>query len=172
MPLTASSAPYDLRSCSTTIALTCRSVLGRPKTQLVDKWACLTCVWMYEGPDQLCERLAADVDEAFPELVVAHQDLVFGVALRVLRDASAAQDVAQDAFVRAYRALRRYPPERVREMRLRPWLARIALNAARNEVRARRADASHTANEALDDAADRLASPTDGPLRLVERSDE
>src|SRR3954451_7017777 len=127
---------------------------------------------MYEGPDQLCERLATDVDEAFPELVMAHQDLVFGVALRVMRNESAAEDVAQDSFVRAYRALRRYPPERVRAMRLRPWLARIALNAARNEVRARRADASREANETLDNAADHLASPLDGPLRLVERNDE
>jgi RNA polymerase sigma factor (sigma-70 family) len=125
---------------------------------------------MYEGPDQLCERLATDVDDAFPELVAAHQDLVFGVALRVMRNESAAEDVAQDSFVRAYRALRRYPPERVRAMRLRPWLARIALNAARNEIRSRRGDAAKQAE--LDDAAERVATPADGPLRLVERNDE
>ena len=123
---------------------------------------------MQEGSDPLCERLATDVDEAFPELVARPQDLVFGVALRVMRNESTAEDVAQDSFVRAYRALRRYPPERVRELRLRPWLARIALNAARNEIRARKVHA-----EQLDDDA-RTASrrSADGPLRLAERNDE
>lgn len=117
-------------------------------------------------PDPLCERLATDVDEAFPELVVANQDLVFGVALRVVRDAHAAEDVAQEAFVRAYRALRRYPNQQVRELRLRPWLARIALNAARNEVRGKRSDVD------IEHAAASLAEPSEGPLRLAERNDE
>ena len=121
---------------------------------------------MQSQPDALCERLATDVDAAFAELVVAHQDLVFGVALRVTRNEAAAQDAAQDAFVRAYRALHRYPPERVRELRLRPWLARVALNAARNATRAERNDSE------LDDAARDVASKEEGPLRLAERNDE
>jgi len=121
---------------------------------------------MQESPNPLCERLAADVDAAFPELVVAHQDLVFGVALRVVHDEHAAQDVAQEVFVRAYRALRRYPERQVQELRLRSWLARIALNAARNEVRARRA------HDDIDDTAATLAEPGEGPLRLAERNDE
>jgi RNA polymerase sigma-70 factor (ECF subfamily) len=127
---------------------------------------------MYEATDELCERLATDVDEAFPDLVAAHQDLVFGVALRVTRNESAAEDVSQDAFVRAYRALSRYPSERLREMHLRPWLARIALNTARNEMRKRRTEAANEAGEALDDAAERLPAADDGPVRLVERNDE
>lgn len=87
---------------------------------------------------ELCARLASDLDGAFAELVTTHQDLVFGVALRVVGDDASAEDVFQDAFVRAYRALKRYPSERVRELRPRPWLARIALNTARNHVRSRR----------------------------------
>jgi len=90
---------------------------------------------MQQQPDDLCDRLATDVDEAFPELVGAHQDLVFGVALRVVGNGATAQDVAQEAFVRAYRALKRYPPGRIRDLHVRPWLARIALNAARNNLR-------------------------------------
>jgi len=121
---------------------------------------------MQTQPSELCERLATDVDEAFPELVGAHQDLVFGVALRVVHDATSAQDVAQDAFVRAYRALKRYPPERVRELRLRPWLARIALNAARNEVRDRKPLAE------LDDEATTLTDAAAGPVYIAERNDD
>ena len=117
-------------------------------------------------PDVLCERLATDVDEAFPELVVTHQDLVYGVALRVTRDATTAEDVAQDAFVRAYRALKRYPPARVRELRLRPWLARISLNAARNEIRGRKQ------HDDLEDEAASMKDSAAGPLNIAERNDE
>jgi RNA polymerase sigma factor (sigma-70 family) len=121
---------------------------------------------MLERSDDFCERLAGDVDQAFPELVEAHQDLVFGVALRVVRNEATAQDVAQEAFVRAYRALKRYPPGRRRELHLRPWLARIALNAARNEIR------GYRNHEDFDDAAVSITDPADGPLRLAERTDE
>jgi RNA polymerase sigma-70 factor (ECF subfamily) len=113
--------------------------------------------------------LGTDVDEAFPDVVAAYQDLVFGVALRVTRDESAAEDAAQEAFVRAYRALTRYPAARIHELRLRPWLARIALNAARNVVRGRR---PHDGLGGLDDAALQIPARDDGPLRLAERSDE
>lgn len=122
---------------------------------------------MHPTGDPLCDRLADDVDSAFADLVTIHQDLVFGVALRVVRDEATAQDVAQDSLVRAYRALKRYPADRIRDMRLRPWLARITLNSARNEIRAR------PQHDQIDDAAaDRLAAPADGPSRLAERRDE
>jgi RNA polymerase sigma-70 factor (ECF subfamily) len=121
---------------------------------------------MHEAGDVLCERLASDVESAFPDVVSAHQDMVFGVALRVLRDDAAAQDVAQEALVSAYRALKRYPAERIRALRLRPWLARIALNAARNTLRGRRQ------HDQIEDVAGRLAASTDGPAQLTERRDE
>ena len=120
---------------------------------------------MQSQSDALCERRATDVGEAFPELVVRHQDLVFGVALRMCATMTTAEDVAQDAFVRAYRALRRYPASRIRELRLRPWLARIALNAARNAPRSARRWRAGRREQAV-------PSKEDGPLRLAERSDE
>ena len=120
---------------------------------------------MHERTDELCERLATDVDEAFPELVDAHQDVCFGVALRVVHDEATAEDIAQETLVRAYRALKRYPAQRVRELRLRPWLARIALNTARNAVRSRR---DHEDLERADGAV----APGDGPVRIAERNDE
>jgi RNA polymerase sigma-70 factor (ECF subfamily) len=46
-----------------------------------------------------------------------------------------AEEVAQDAFVRAYRAIGGYDADRVRELRLRPWLATITVNLARNRRR-------------------------------------
>ncbi len=82
--------------------------------------------------------LAADLDGAFEALVVRYQDRLFGCALHLLGDAGAAEEAAQDALVRAYRALARYAPERVRDLALRPWLYRILLNVVRNRVRGKR----------------------------------
>jgi RNA polymerase sigma-70 factor (ECF subfamily) len=86
---------------------------------------------------ELPDRLARDLDGAFEELVRGHERLVFGLALRVVGDRADAEEVAQDTFERAYHALAGYPAERVAAMRLRPWLARIALNLARNRLRRR-----------------------------------
>jgi RNA polymerase sigma factor (sigma-70 family) len=86
---------------------------------------------------ELPDRLARDLDGSFEELVRGHERLVFGLALRVVGDRADAEEVAQDTFERAYHALAGYPAERVAAMRLRPWLARIALNLARNRLRRR-----------------------------------
>ena len=83
----------------------------------------------------LAERLATDLDASFDDLVLAHQDRLFTIARRLLGDPSDAEEVAQDALVRAYRALAGYPAERIRELRLRPWLAAIVVNLARNRRR-------------------------------------
>lgn len=115
--------------------------------------------------DPLCLRLADDLDGAFPDLVADHQQLVFGVAVRVVGD-SHADDVAQEVFVRAYRALKKYPEQRVREMRLRPWLARLALNQARNAIRGRREHVD------VADVADSQASREDGPAQLIQRGED
>jgi RNA polymerase sigma factor (sigma-70 family) len=90
-----------------------------------------------EPQPELPARLARDLDGSFEELVLAHQRLVYGLALRVVADPADAEEVAQDTFVRAYHALAGYEVERVAAMRLRPWLAQIALNLARNRRRRR-----------------------------------
>lgn len=72
--------------------------------------------------------------EAFGELIRRHQDFVYGAALRVVRNPVLAQDVAQDAFVRAYEAL----PDFHGQAAVRSWLYRIAANLALNAVQRRR----------------------------------
>jgi RNA polymerase sigma-70 factor (ECF subfamily) len=51
------------------------------------------------------DRLRAGDATAFEELVITYQHRVFGVALRMLGNAAEAEEVAQEAFVRAHRAL-------------------------------------------------------------------
>jgi RNA polymerase sigma-70 factor, ECF subfamily len=80
-------------------------------------------------------RLAADPDGAFPVFVSHHQDLVYGLAMRWTGRPADAEDVAQEAFLRAWRALRRYEADRIAALHARGWLARIVLNLARNRAR-------------------------------------
>lgn len=68
---------------------------------------------------------------AYAELVAAHQEMAFRTAFLVLGDAAEAEDAAQEAFVKAYRALDRFREDAP----FRPWLLRIAANEARNRRR-------------------------------------
>ncbi|MBF8289994.1 MAG: hypothetical protein HW391_962 [Chloroflexi bacterium] len=83
----------------------------------------------------LLRRLADDLDSAFADLVTAHQDRLYTIALRQLGDTRDAEEVAQDALVRSYRAMAAYDRERIRALQLRPWLASIVVNLSRNRRR-------------------------------------
>jgi len=85
----------------------------------------------------LTADLAADLDAAFERLVLAHQDRLYTIALRILGDARDAEEVAQDAFVRAYRAMATYDATRILDLQLRPWLTTIVVNLCRNRTRRR-----------------------------------
>lgn len=89
---------------------------------------------MSPAPDEaaLATRARAGDARAFEELVRPHWEVMFRVAVVVTRDAAAAEDAAQEALVKAWRALDRF---RVGDP-LRPWLLRIVANEARNRRRA------------------------------------
>ena len=72
-----------------------------------------------DADDRLIADLADDLDRAFDAVVVAHQDRLYTIALRMLGDAGDAEEAAQDALVRAYRALASYDRARIAEL-LRP----------------------------------------------------
>jgi RNA polymerase sigma-70 factor, ECF subfamily len=90
------------------------------------------------GADGLEAALADDLEGTFERLVRVYQDRLFAFALRLAGRREDAEEIAQDAFVRAYRALGTYAPERIRALALRAWLYRIALNVARNRFRRKR----------------------------------
>ena len=79
--------------------------------------------------------LAANLDATFERLVLVYQDRLYTFALRLTCNRQDAEEAAQDAFVRAYRALQGYDAEQIRTLLLRPWLYQIALNVVRNRVR-------------------------------------
>jgi RNA polymerase sigma-70 factor (ECF subfamily) len=101
-------------------------------------------------------RLADDLDAPFETHLHAHQDRRFTIALRTSGDRADAEELVQDAFVRAYRALAAWPADRIRELRLRGWLTTILLNAGRNRARVRRVP---TTELAFDPGAEPAADP-------------
>ena len=107
-------------------------------------------------------RLARDLDGAFPGFLAHHQDFVYGLALRTARQPADAEDLAQETFIRAFRALQGYGTARIETLRPRGWLATIVGNLGRDRARRRR-----PMNAPSDDVTERTADPGPGPDRLV-----
>lgn len=96
------------------------------------------CFMLARMDESLTALLAEDLDLGFEKLVAVHQDRVYALALALTANPHDAEEVAQEAFVRAHRALRGYGRERIETLHVRAWLHRIALNVVRNRVRVRR----------------------------------
>ena len=80
-------------------------------------------------PDQLLvERVQKGDKRAFDLLVKKYQHRVIAVVSRFVRDPDEAMDVAQDAFIKAYRALDKFRGESA----FYTWIYRIAVNTAKN----------------------------------------
>jgi RNA polymerase sigma-70 factor (ECF subfamily) len=92
---------------------------------------------MDETAELIPDLLAKDLDDGFTELVRVHAGVVFAFLRRVSGSTTDADDLGQETFLRAYTALRGYPPERRRALQARTWLLTIAANVWRNHVRSR-----------------------------------
>lgn len=96
------------------------------------------------APDaDLARRARAGEAQAFEELVRRYASLAVGAALRVTRDPALAEDAAQEAFWKAYRALPRYREE----SHFGAWLRKIAVRCALDLVRRRRPEVGLEAAE-------------------------
>ncbi len=97
--------------------------------------------------------------EAFRELVESHGPKLFRLAYRITGDETAAEDVVQETFLRAYRALGRFD-ERAQ---FGTWIHRIAVNTALEIVRKRQRQPSQSSQNpedphpSLDPGPDRIA---------------
>jgi len=108
-----------------------------------------------KSDDELVRRVQKGETRLFAELVGRYQDAVYGMAVRFVRSTAEAEDIAQEAFLRAYRGL----PGFKREARFSTWLYRITWNLCADWMRRqrglRRASAPlEDAREVADGAAD------------------
>jgi len=95
--------------------------------------------------------------EAFGRLVRRFQRRLFGLALMMVRDPTVAEEVAQDAFVRAYTHLDSYDERRP----FYPWLATIAVRLAQNRLRRHARSVRGEGGESVGDLESGAASPFD-----------
>ncbi len=113
---------------------------------------------------QLAAALANGVDRNFERFVAYFQDRLYGFILTLTANATEAEELAQDSFVSAYRALQNYDPDRRRSLRLRSWLFTIALNKVRNSAR-------RAPSIPLEDGVVPAARASDEPQAQVEREE-
>lgn len=83
-------------------------------------------------------ELARRLDHSFELLVLTYEDRLYRFGLRMSGNPQDAEEIAQDAFVRAYHALGGYSAERIRSLAMGAWLYQITLNVFRNRTRRRK----------------------------------
>lgn len=108
--------------------------------------------------------------ERFERIVDDYQRRLYGFALRMTGNREDAEEIVQDAFVRAFRALGKMTEEQRTELRLQPWLYTITLNVTRNRLRSKRP--TNVALDALADPDALLNNTQEGPEQpeqIVER---
>lgn len=103
---------------------------------------------------------AGQGQEAFERLVPAYRRRVFGLAFSILRDRAAAEDLAQEVFVKLWQALPRYDGR----AQLSTWIYAITRNAAVSALRARRRSVSMSDAAVLAEVEGAVAIPAEDPV--------
>jgi RNA polymerase sigma-70 factor (ECF subfamily) len=101
--------------------------------------------------------------DAFRALVERHSRSVFRLAFRMTGNEQDAEDVVQEAFLRAYKQLGRFESR----ANFGTWLYRIVANCSVDLMRAKQSRHDMSRSESLDEAVDRPAHDSPGPDRLV-----
>lgn len=117
-----------------------------------------------ERDERLAGRAAKGDRQAFDALVARHRAAVYRLCWSLTGNHADADDAAQETFVRVYRALPSYDPERP----FRPWLRKIAWNCALSVGRNGRSGVPTVSGEELPDPVD----PADGPEEIAAAGEE
>jgi RNA polymerase sigma-70 factor, ECF subfamily len=105
--------------------------------------------------EELIDQAKRGMTPAFGRLVERYQDQVYNLACRTLGDPNRARDVAQEAFIRAWRALSGFQGN----SKFSSWLYRITLNCCYSELRRRGIPADSMPSQELDEFRGSAGSP-------------
>lgn len=106
-----------------------------------------------QGDELLLRRACKGDVQAFEELMQSHESRIYAIALRMMGNREDAQDCAQEAMVRIYRAMGSFKGQSA----LATWIYRITMNTCLDELRRRKARKVTS----LDSLVDTGWSPTD-----------
>jgi RNA polymerase sigma-70 factor (ECF subfamily) len=119
--------------------------------------------------NELVERVCMGEMQLFRLLIERHQQHIFNLCYRMLRQFEEADDATQDTFLKAYRSLKQFRGD----ARLKTWLCRIARNECLNRLR-------HEPMVSLDEPFDESSTTAEGfqvvdsapsPLELIEQEE-
>src|SRR5258708_7185771 len=113
--------------------------------------------WVETNEATLISAILAGDSRLFHDLIRPHERSVYMIALAVVKNEADAEEVAQEAFLKAFRSLSRFRSE----SRFGTWLNSIALNEARARLRRR----AIVPMESLDDASGERSSVSPALLR-------
>ncbi|MFQ5942547.1 MAG: RNA polymerase sigma factor [Anaerolineales bacterium] len=105
--------------------------------------------------------------EAFGEVVRRYQQSVFNVCYRMLGERMEAEDLAQEAFIRAYQRLATFDVERPFE----PWIRRVATNVCLNHIQAQKPE-SYELDEERDQSPTAIGKDPETFLQSAQASEE
>ncbi len=105
---------------------------------------------------------------AFNQLVLLYQSMVYNLAYRILGDPDAAADATQDAFISAFKAMRKF-----RGGSFKAWMLRIVTNACYDQLRVKQRRPSESLDDlpVEQDYVGYMRDPGEQPLEYVERQE-
>ena len=104
--------------------------------------------------------------DAFNQLVLTYQDLVFSVILRMVRNHATAEDITQEAFISAFKSI-----GRMRGVNFRAWILRIARNATYDAIRRTNRRPEDSIDEQIVTLGETLSSGEESPEDYALRRD-
>lgn len=117
---------------------------------------------------KLVHRAAGGDEGAFEKLVIENERLIYNVALKITGNPDDAEDVAQEAFIKAYRNLGSFRGE----SRFSGWLYRLCYNAAMDHIRKNRdPNLRSLTNDDGSDAELDVADPAPTPEESADRKE-
>lgn len=85
---------------------------------------------------EIVEQVLAGNQEAYRKLIEIYQDYVYTICFRIVKNHEDAEELAQDAFIKAYQNLNKFR----KESKFSTWLYRIAYNAALSKLRKKKVE--------------------------------
>jgi RNA polymerase sigma-70 factor, ECF subfamily len=89
---------------------------------------------MNPGDNDILGLLATDLESSYEQLMSMYWQQLKAFVLRRTGSLQDAEDIVQEAFIRAYVALERYTPQQIRTLKVRPWLYKITWSVYCNYV--------------------------------------
>jgi len=84
--------------------------------------------------DELTQALALDVAGTFPQLMENYHQQLYGFVRSQVKDHDLTEEIVQEGWIRAYQALQRYSPEKIRSLKLRAWLFKVVQNEMHTQL--------------------------------------